>query len=132
MVKRRLLDTVVDTRTKIVEAGTLASCGGPVQAAKGWFDVLTSEHCELLEQARPADRKLMVLVYRETEDRPAPLPAYDRAQMVAALACVDLVCIADASEADAIVARVGAEPALDMDVTQSRDVVRHVIATQRS
>ena len=99
MVKRRVLDTVVDTRTKIVEAGTLASCGGPVQAAKGWFDVLTAEHCELLQQARPAERKLLVLVYRETEDRPAPLPAYDRAQMVAALACVDFVCIAGASEA---------------------------------
>lgn len=132
MVRRRVLDTVVDTRTKIVEPGTLASCRGQVHAAKGWFDVLTSEHCGLLEQARPADRKLLVLVHRETEDRPAPLPAYDRAQMVAALACVDFVCIADASEADAIVASVGAGPALDMDASQSRDVVRHVIATQRS
>lgn len=132
MVKRRVLDTVVDTRTKIVEPSTLPSCGGQVHAAKGWFDVLTSEHCELLQQARPAERKLLVLVYRETEDRPAPLPAYDRAQMVAALACVDLVCITGAAEADAIVASVGAEPALDMDVSQSRDVVRHVIATQRS
>ena len=132
MVKRRVLDTAVDTRTKIVEPGQLASCGEHVHVAKGWFDVLTSEHCELLEQARPADRKLLVLVYRETEDRPAPLPAYDRAQMVAALACVDFVCITDVSEADAIVASVGAEHTLDMDVRQSRDVVRHVIATQRS
>lgn len=132
MVKRRVLDTVVDTRKKIVEPGTLASRGGQADAAKGWFDVLTSEHCELLEQVRQADRKLLVLVYGETDDRPAPLPAYDRAQMVAALACVDFVCIADASEADAIVASVGAEPALDMDAKQSRDVVRDVIATQRS
>ena len=132
MVKRRVPDTVVDTRTKIVEPDTLASCGRQLRAAKGWFDVLTSEHCDLLEQTRPADRKLLVLVYRETEDRPAPLPAYDRAQMVAALACVDFVCIADASEADAIVASVGAEPAFDVDVRQSRDIVRHVIATQHS
>jgi len=132
MVEPRVLDTVVDTRTKIVEPEMLASCGRQAHAAKGWFDVLTSEHCELLEQARPADHKLLVLVYRETEDRPAPLPAYDRAQMVAALACVDFVCIADASEADAIVASVSAEPALDVDVRQSRDVVRHVFATQRS
>lgn len=131
MVERRVLGTVVDTRTKIVAFDTLASGEAQVHAAKGWFDVLTSEHCELLEQARPANRKLLVLVYRETEDRPAPLPAYDRAQMVAALACVDLVCITDAFEADAIIASVGAEPALDMDASQSRDVVRHVIATQR-
>ena len=132
MVKRRVSDTVVDTRAKIVEPKTLASCGRRTHAAKGWFDVLTSEHCDLLEQARPADHKLLVLVYRETEDRPAPLPAYDRAQMVAALACVDFVCIADASDADAFVASAGAEPALDVDVRQSRDVVRHVVATQRS
>ena len=132
MVKRRVSDTVVDTRAKIVEPKTLASCGRRTHAAKGWFDVLTSEHCDLLEQARPADHELLVLVYRETEDRPAPLPAYDRAQMVAALACVDFVCIADASDADAIVASAGAEPALDVDVRQSRDVVRHVVATQRS
>lgn len=132
MVKRRVSDTVVDTRAKIVEPQTLASCGRQTHAAKGWFDVLTSEHCDLLEQARPADHKLLVLVYRETEARPAPLPAYDRAQMVAALACVDFVCIAEASDADAIVASAGAEPALDVDVRQSRDVVRHVVATQRS
>ena len=132
MVKRRVLDTAVDTRTKIVEADTLACCEGQLCAAKGWFDVLTAEHSALLEQARPADRKLLVLVYRETADRPAPLPAYDRAQMVAALECVDLVCIAEASEAERIVASVGAVPALDMDVRQSRDVLRHVIATQRS
>lgn len=131
MVKRRVLDTVVDTRTKIIEPETLATCGGQVRAAKGWFDVLTSEHCELLEKARPADRKLLVLVYRETEDRPAPLPAYDRAQMVAALGCVDFVCMTDASEADAIVTSVGAEPALDVDARQCHDVVRHVVATQR-
>ncbi|MDE0107000.1 MAG: hypothetical protein OXN96_04300 [Bryobacterales bacterium] len=131
MVERRVLGTDVDTRTKIVAPDTLASSGAQIHAAKGWFDVLTSEHCELLEQARPANRKLLVLVYRETEDRPAPLPAYDRAQMVAALTCVDLVCITDAFEADAIIASVGAEPALDMDASQSRDVVRHVIATQR-
>lgn len=131
MVKRRVLDTVVDTRTKIVDPEALASGWEQARAAKGWFDVLTSEHCELLEQARTADHKLLVLVYRETKDRPAPLPAYDRAQMVAALACVDLVCIVDASESDAIVASLGAEPALDVDVRQSRDVVRHVIATQR-
>lgn len=132
MVELRVLGTVVDTRKKIVAPDTLASSGAQVHAAKGWFDVLTSEHCELLEQARPANRKLLVLVYRETEDRPAPLPAYDRAQMVAALTCVDLVCITDASEADAIVASVGTEAALDVDASQSRDVVRHVIATQRS
>lgn len=129
-MESRVRDTIVDTRTKIVKPGARVPSEGQVLVAKGWFDVLTSEHCELLEQARPPDRKLLVLVYRETEDRPAPLPAYDRAQMVAALTCVDLVCITDASEADAIIASVGAEPALDMDASQTRDVVRHVVATQ--
>lgn len=122
----------MDTRTKIIEPGALAALGGQVRAAKGWFDVLTAEHCRLLQQARPMDRSLLVLVYRETADRPAPLPAYDRAQMVAALACVDLVCITDVSEADQIVSGLGGEPALDIDAKQSRDMVRYVITTQGS
>ena len=122
----------MDTRTKIVDPDALASLGEQIQAAKGWFDVLTSEHCELLQQARTTNRTSLVLVYRETVDRPAPLPAYDRAQLVAALACVDHVCIADVSEADAIVSGLGAEPALDMDAKQTRDIVRHVIATHGS
>ena len=119
----------MDTRTKIVEPialGTLAS----LACAKGWFDVLTAEHCELLAGARPADGKLLVLVYSETEGRPSPLPAFDRAQMIAALECVDFVCICEAGEADALLAGLASEPALDVDACQSRDAVRHVVATQ--
>ncbi len=122
----------MDTRSKIVEPGAAASAGRPLRTAKGWFDVLTAEHCTILQQARRADHALLVLVYRETASRPAPLPAYDRAQMVAALACVDLVCITEISEADEIASKIGAAPALDIDAVQSRDVVRHVVATQGS
>ena len=132
MVESGFQDGFVDTRTKIVKPSELALSGGQVRAAKGWFDVLTAEHCRLLQRAGRADRKLLVLVYRETAGRSAPLPAYDRAQMVAALACVDLVCITDTSEADAMVSRIGAEPAFDVDAEQSCDVVRHVVATQGS
>lgn len=132
MVESGAQDGFVDTRTKIIGPSELALPRGQVRAAKGWFDVLTAEHCDLLQQARRADGKLLVLVYRETATRPAPLPAYDRAQMVAALACVDIVCITDISEADAIVSEAGAEPAFDVDAEQSCDVVRHVVATQGS
>ena len=132
MVESGVRDGFVDTRTKIIGPSELTLSGGQLRAAKGWFDVLTAEHCELLQRARRADGKLLVLVYRETAGRPAPLPAYDRAQMVAALACVDIVCITDISEADAIVSEAGAEPAFDVDAEQACDVVRHVVATQGS
>ncbi len=122
----------LDTRKKIVEQTALPRNGACISIAKGWFDVLTAEHCDLLARARPADGSLLVLVHRETPERPAPLVAYDRAQMLAALGCVDLVCICDASNADSIAADLGTDSALDVDAIQASDVVRHVIERQGS
>jgi bifunctional ADP-heptose synthase (sugar kinase/adenylyltransferase) len=118
----------LDTRTKIVsKQAALPAISGSVHLAKGWFDVLTAQHGRLLGGAKTADGTLVVLVYRDSAGRPVPLGAYDRAQMVAALECVDLVCICDASRAESIAAALKPETELDVDALQTRDVVRDVL-----
>lgn len=89
--------------------------------------MLTAEHCERLAAAKPADGNLLVLVHRETEARPTPLRAYDRAQMVAALACVEQVLVCDEAEAAAIAAELGATCVVDVESDQRRNVVRDVL-----
>ncbi len=116
----------MDTRKKIVGKPALLSLSGKVRVAKGWFDILTAEHCQLLAGAKPADGTLVVLVYRETADRPAPLDSFGRAQMVAALGCVDRVCECDVADSEAVVKRLEPESVLDVDASETRDIVRHI------
>lgn len=116
----------MDTREKIVSQPALLRMSGQVRVAKGWFDILTAEHCRLLAAAKPDAGTLVVLVYRETADRPAPLNSYGRAQMVAALACVDTVCVCDVSDSEAIVGRIKPESVLNIDALLTRDIVRYV------
>ncbi len=117
----------MDTRTKIVERAALLPSQPRPCLAKGWFDVLTAEHCSLLAEAKARNRPLVVLVYRETARRPAPLRGYDRAQMVAALAAVDRVCLCEEPQADSIAEDMAAVSVLDVDAVQQRDVVRDVL-----
>lgn len=116
-----------DTRSKIIGPASLPPPQDNIRVAKGWFDVLTSEHCELLRAAKPRDGALVVLVYRETDLRPAPLGGYDRAQMVAALEPVDWVCLCEASEAEAIAQALEADSVVDVDSAQRRNVVSDVL-----
>ena len=116
-----------DTRTKIVEQASLPPLQPNTQVAKGWFDVLTAETCELLDSAKRSGGLLVVLVYRDSDSRPAPLCGHDRTQMIAALGSVDWVCLCDASEADAIALTCQAGPVLDVDAVQTRDVIRDVL-----
>ena len=116
----------MDTRKKIVSRRSLASLSGRVRVAKGWFDILTAEHCGLLADFKRVGDKLVVLVYRETSDRQAPLDSFGRAQMVAALACVDAVCQCDVADAEATASGLAAESVLDIDASLARDIVRDV------
>ena len=116
----------MDTRKKIVSEAALLGMSGRVRVAKGWFDILTAEQCRLLAAAKPVGGKLVVLVYRETAERPAPLGSYGRAQMVAALACVDAVCECDATDSEDLVKSIAPESELDIDAAETRDILRHV------
>ena len=100
---------------------------GRLHVARGWFDVLTADICRVLLEAKPVGGSLLALVYRDSEARPAPLVAYDRAQMVAALDCVDYVYVCTAAEADSTVADLGAHAEIDVELSTERDVVRDVL-----
>lgn len=118
----------MDTRKKIVKPADLPGLPGTAHVARGWFDVLTAEHCAILASAKPADGPLVVIVYRESAERPTPLNAYDRAQMIAALACVDLVCVCDPSRARTVTDSLAPASETDVDALQTRDVVSDVLA----
>ncbi len=117
----------MDTRSKIVTQAVPPARRGRLHVARGWFDVLTADMCRVLLEAKPADGSLLVLVYRESEARPAPLSAHDRAQMVAALDCVDHVYVCDAADADAAVADLRTDAEIDVEASMGRDVVRDVL-----
>lgn len=85
----------MDTRRKIVSGPDCASrleqleqAGAPVTLVSGFFDPVLQIHAARLDAARPAHGLLAVLIL----DPPEPiLPARARAELVAALGCVDLV-----------------------------------------
>lgn len=120
----------MDTRTKIVDRPNGRSQGKRLHVVRGWFDVLTADQCRLLQEAKPADGSLLVLVYRDTASHPSPLTARDRAQMVAALGCVDEVLVCDESEATTLSSSLGPDTELDAGESTGRDVVRDVLERQ--
>lgn len=122
-----IVESALDTRKKIVEPNALRDLRGRIHVAKGWFDVLTAEHCRLLTDARSGCDTLVVLVYRETALRHAPMDSYGRAQMVAALASVDWVCECSATGAEPIARMLSPASVVDVDAVQKRDVVRDVM-----
>ncbi len=122
----------MDTRTKIRPSRDGVVPGARNVIAKGWFDVLTADHCRALAGARQPDCNLVVLIFNETAAHPTPLNANDRAQLVAGLACVDRVVICDDSEVDDLISQWQSAAAVDIEALVNRDVVRDVIASERS
>ena len=75
--------------------------GGRIVATGGCFDVLHAGHVDLLHRARALGDHLIVLINSDASvealkgaDRPV-VPGFDRARVVAALACVDTVVLFD-------------------------------------
>ncbi len=121
----------MDTRQKILHRQSLPERKSNIRLAKGWFDVLTAEQCERLAQLKSPGGTLGVLVYADTDVRPAPLCANDRAQMVAALRSVDWVCVCEEPESGEIARTLQVETVLDIDAVQQRDVVRDVLESHQ-
>ncbi len=121
---------LLDTRTKIRPPAAAAPRPGAV-IAKGWFDILTAEHCRALADAKTAAADLVVMVLRESAYRATVFDAGDRAQLVAGLGCVDEVVICDESEAEALISNWRPAAAVDVEACVKRDVVADVIAGKR-
>lgn len=120
----------MDTRTKIVDRPNGRFQGKRLHVVRGWFDVLTADRCRLLQDAKPADGSLLVLVYRDSSSHASPLTSHDRAQMVAALGCVDEVCVCEESEATRLSSSLGPDTEFDAEESMGRDVIRDVLERQ--
>ncbi len=98
--------------TKVEEVSRrLRRRGGRLVAAGGCFDLLHTGHIRLLRQARDLGDALVVLLNSDDSvrrlkgpDRPV-MPAADRARVLAALACVDAVCVFDEASPEAVLER---------------------------
>jgi glycerol-3-phosphate cytidylyltransferase-like family protein len=96
--------SVLDTRQKILD--------GDAVVVTGYFDPLTAEHAARLQELKQPGRPLVVVI---TSPPHAILPARARAELVAGLAAVDRVLIAE---------EVVREEAADFDRTEA--LVRHI------
>ena len=101
--------------------------GKRLHLVRGWFHVLTADRCHLLQSAKPADGSLLVLVYGDSPRHASPLTSHDRAQMVAALGCVDEVCVCEESEATSLASSLGPDMEFDAEESLGRDVIRDVL-----
>jgi rfaE bifunctional protein nucleotidyltransferase chain/domain len=92
-------------------AARLRRSGGTVVATGGCFDLLHTGHVRLLHRARELGSALVVLLNSDESvrtlkgpSRPV-MPAVDRARVLAALGCVDAVCIFDEVSPEAALQR---------------------------
>jgi hypothetical protein len=79
----------VDTRNKIISNGEARTIRDAT-IVSGYFDPVTSTHAERLQGLKEAGRPLLVLIATPADPI---LPPQARAQLIAALACVDHVTI---------------------------------------
>jgi hypothetical protein len=89
----------MDTRSKIAGPGTVAAVKPGLRVVSGYFDPLLRAHVDELEQLSAGGGLAVVIV----EPEEPLLPARARAELVAALGCVEAVYLdgAGAPEADA-------------------------------
>jgi D-glycero-beta-D-manno-heptose 1-phosphate adenylyltransferase len=112
------VDDRMDTRNKIIDGSSLtdwretqARAGRKVVATNGCFDLLHAGHVTYLETARSHGDCLLIGLNSDTSVRALKGPArpinpeLDRARVLAALQCVDAVCVFQEVHADIFLAR---------------------------
>jgi len=115
----------VDTRTKIISNDAARAVAGAF-IVSGYFDPVISVHAERLQGLKEAGRPLLVLIATPAD---AILPAEARAQLIAALECVDYVTIIGAVYPD----RLNPHTQLEAEhVEQVAQLIRHVQTRQQA
>lgn len=121
---------MIDTREKIVAADQIPATDASTVVAIGHFDVIRSQHGQLLKQARSACERLIAFVLADIAGKPSLLDHQARANLTAALAPVDYVVIGTAVEAKALAERLDASVTLDIDGQLQRDTIADVLQRQ--
>jgi bifunctional ADP-heptose synthase (sugar kinase/adenylyltransferase) len=123
----------LDTRTKILSpvdalqaVRRLRDEGRTIKVVTGCFDPVLADHARRVGTLRDDSTALIAVVV----DPPRPvLPARARAELVAALAAVDLVVIAGDTPVDDLLARLGAAEIVrseDADRRLTEGLIHHV------
>lgn len=115
----------MDTRIKIISNDEARAIQG-AKIVSGYFDPVTSEHAERLRGLKESSRPLLILI--GTPPDPI-LPAEARAQLVAALKCVDYVTIANGPHPSGLTPHVQLEAE---DTERLEKLIRHVHARQQA
>lgn len=114
----------MDTRSKILSNDDARKLTGAT-IVSGYFDPVTHLHAGRLAGLK-ADRPLLVLIATPAN---AILPAEARANLVAALRCVDAVTIITGAYPDGLVPQVQLETE---DAARLEQLIRHVQARQQA
>ena len=107
---------IILERTKLAEAVTAwRAAGETVTLANGCFDLLHVGHVRYLQGARALGGKLLVAINSDRSvrrikgpGRPA-MPEHERAEIIAALGCVDAVVLFDEPDVRAIIREIHPE-----------------------
>jgi rfaE bifunctional protein nucleotidyltransferase chain/domain len=102
---------MLSTEEAVVRVGRVRACGGRIVFTNGVFDLLHPGHLRYLQRARQLGDALVVGVNSDRsvraikgESRPAT-PERERAEILAALSCVDDVVVFDEDTPLALIAR---------------------------
>lgn len=124
----------MDTRKKIFTADKIAnyfrraeSVDIPPIVARGFFDILTQDHCYRLSEAKQAGETLVVVVYSDEDSKQTILNERTRAELAASMAVVDIVVILPESETSKIVKSWNALKIIDMNTPPVHDLVADVL-----
>ncbi|MEO8100530.1 MAG: hypothetical protein ABI811_22725 [Acidobacteriota bacterium] len=117
----------MDTRSKIIsnaEAVVIAKQGATI--VSGYFDPLLAAHAERLRGLKQAGNPLLILIASPAD---AILPARARAELVAALACVDHVTEIGAAFPDGLAPHTQLETE---DAARLQELIAHVAMRQQA
>ena len=124
----------MDTRKKIFTADKIANYFGRAGSvdtqpiiARGFFDILTPDHCDRLLEAKQPEKTLVVVVYSDENSKKTILDERTRAELAASMAIVDIVVILPESKVSKIVKAWNASKNIDMDTPPVHDLVADVL-----
>ena len=124
----------MDTRKKIFTADNVENYFRQVKSVdiqpivvRGFFDILTQDHCCRLSEAKQPGETLVVVVYADEDSKRTVLNEQTRAELAASMAIVDVVVILPESKLSKIVKSWNSLRIIDIDTPPIHDLVADVV-----
>jgi len=124
----------MDTREKIFTADKIENYFERVGSGdtrpivvKGFFDILTQDHCYRLSEAKQPGETLVVVVYADEDSKRTVLNEQARAELAASMAIVDAVVILSEPEVSTMEKSWNPLRIIDVDKPPAHDLVADVL-----